>query len=173
MFTKTTRLILIVLCLLLASCEKKTDYEIGEGIEIYLTTAPYTFHYQIDYSAVDFDTVELHDTPMLRYNNILKYDTLINKMTLGISHDSLQLGDAGVYGRMFVVTVDKQPVYCGFKWRVISSVACNWIFIEEPYPELDGLYDDEIKILFGSNQKPDPRMDRRIIDRLKADEKID
>jgi hypothetical protein len=165
----------VLMCLIIASCEKNKcgKADIGEGFEIYLTVTLYSYRYQIDYNTIDFDTIELPDFPILRYNDLLKYDTLTHKLTLRIPHDSLQIGDAGVYGRMFVVTVDKEPIYCGFKWPVISSVSCNWVFIEEPYTELDGLSDNEIVISCSSNVVPDPRLDRRIIDRLKADGKID
>lgn len=165
--------ILVLICLLFASCSHNKDFEIGEGFEIYLSTIPYHYRYQTDYKNIDFDTIDLQGTPVLRYNDLQKYDTLIHKLTLGISHDSLKIGDAGVYGRMFVVTIDKEPIYCGFKWPVLSSVGCNWIFIEEPYTELDQLEDDEIVISRSSNVDPDPRRDRRIVDRLKADGKID
>ncbi|MCX7985344.1 MAG: hypothetical protein N2662_00195 [Bacteroidales bacterium] len=100
------------------------------------------------------------------------YDTISNKLTLNISHDSLKIGDAGIYGRMFVVTVDKEPIYCGFKWPVMSSIPCNWGYIEEPYYDLDGLNDNELVISFSSKQYKDPSHDKRIIDRVKADKKI-
>ena len=126
----------------------------------------------MDYGTVDFDTILLLDTPILRYNDLKKYDTLTHKLTLGISHDSLKIGDASVYGRMFVVTIDQEPIYCGFKWPVISSIPCNWVYIEEPYEDLDNLNNNEIVISFSSEQYIDPRLDRRIVDRLKQDGKI-
>lgn len=121
-------LIITLICTNLLSCETDPErtVEIGNGIEIYLTETPYTNQLDIDYSTMDFDTIVLSDIPVLRYNDIQNYDTVSHKVTLGISHDQLNIGDAGVYGRMFVVTVDKQPIYCGFKWPVISSVPCNW-----------------------------------------------
>jgi hypothetical protein len=151
----------------------KDRFDIGEGFEIYLTVTPYTDNLNLDYSTVDFDTILLQDTPILRYNDLVSYDTTYHKLNLAISHDSLKIGDAGVYGRMFVVTIDSEPIYCGFKWSVFSSVMCNWVFIEEPFTELDNLTDNEIVITFVSNEYADPRMDKRIIDRLKADGKIE
>jgi hypothetical protein len=163
----------VIAGLLLLTCQKDDCHPIGEGFEIYLTTTPLSYNFQIDYGKVGFDTIELQAEPILRYDDLIKYDTLAHKLTLGISHDALKIGDAGVYGRMFVVTVDREPVYCGFKWPVISSVGSNWIFIEEPYEELDGLVDNEIVISSRSTIRPDPRLDRRIIDRLRMDGKID
>jgi hypothetical protein len=164
--------ILVITFIGLIACEKRC-YDTGEGLEIYLTEFPYTVRPGIDYRQVSFDTLLLQETPILRYNDLQKYDTLNHKLTLRISHDSLRLGDAGVYGRMFVVTLDREPVYCGFKWPVISSVGCPWVFIEEPYEELDQLQDNEIIISFNSMSEPDPRKDRQIIERLKLDHKID
>jgi hypothetical protein len=118
------------------------------------------------------DTIKLAETPILRYNDLIFYDTTNYKVTLGISHDSLRIGDAGVYGRMFVVTVDRIPTFCGFKWPVISSVPCNWVYIEEPFEALDNLQDNEVVLSFSSGIYSDPRMDIRILKRLKHDGKL-
>ena len=162
-----------ILVVLIASCEKKEARDPGTGFEIYLTEIPYSHNLEKDYSLVDFDTISLQEEPILFYSEVISYDTTAHKLTIGISHDSLRIGDAGVYGRMFVVTIDKEPVYCGFKWPVLSSVPCNWVFIEEPYEELDHLADNEIVISFSSYQYPDPRLDSRIVDRLKKDGKLE
>ncbi|MCK4661617.1 MAG: hypothetical protein KAT68_02025 [Bacteroidales bacterium] len=167
--------ITVLICLLIMSCEKDNNdnkIEIGNGFEIYLTVTPYSHNLYKDYSIIDFDTILLSDTPILRYNDLEKYDTITHKLTLGISHDSLKIGDAEVYGRMFVVTIDMNPIYCGFKWPVISSIPCNWVFIEEPYEDLDNLNDNEIVISFVSEEYADPRLDKRIVDRWKTDGKI-
>ena len=172
---KSKIVIAVSVCLCLLSCQKE-DTEvtvgIGHGIEIYLTETPYTAQLDTDYSTLDFDTILLSDMPILRYHDIKRYDTLTHIVTLRISHDRLNIGEAGVYGRMFVVTVDREPIYCGFKWPVISSVACNWVSIQEPFVELDQLRFNEIAISFISQGLADPRMDRRIINRLIADGKM-
>lgn len=172
---KTKLTIAVLIGLLIISCKKNNDdhnVEIGKGFEIYLTVIPYSHNLYMDYSTVDFDTILLSATPILRYNDLNKYDTITHKLTLGISHDSLNIGDAGVYGRMFVVTIDKTPIYCGFNWPVISSIPCNWVFIKEPYTDLDNLNDNEIVISFVSEEYFDPRLDSRIVDRLKIDGKL-
>lgn len=165
---------LVFIGLFIFSCKKddNTDVEIGKGIEIYLTEIPYSLELYKDYSKVDFDTVLLYTTPMLRYNDIKQYDTITNKLTLGVSHKSLKIEDAGAHGRMFVVTVDKSPIYCGFKWPALSSVFCTWVCIYEPVPEIDNLKDNEIIISFSTDLYADPRLDKRIVSRLKADGKI-
>lgn len=172
---KTILSFITIISLFFVSCEKTENDKLfspGEGFEIYLTTVPYSHNLNMDYGTIDFDTITLSDTPMLYYNDLLKYDTITHKLTLGISHDSLKIGETGVFGRMFVVTIDKEPVYCGFKWTVISSVPCNWVFIEEPFADLDNLNDNEIRISFFSPIYKDPRLDKRIADRLKSDGKI-
>jgi hypothetical protein len=164
-----------VFLLILSSCLKNNDDSStasGNGFEIYMTVKPYQCNLNKDYSRINFDTISLSDTPILKYTDLKYYDTTTHKLTLSISHDLLKIGEAGVYGRMFVVTINKQPVYCGFKWPVISSIPCNWVYIEEPYTQLDGLNDNEIIISFSSRQYKDPRLDKRITDRLQADKKI-
>lgn len=174
---KIIRMILLALLFnsVILSCDKNrcNNFALGEGFEIYLTVIPYADNHALDYGKADFDTIQLAAAPILRYNDLLRYNTLTHKLTLGISHDLLHIGDAGVYGRMFVVTIDSKPIYCGFKWPVFSSVPCNWAFIEEPYEGLHNLKDNEIVISFVSNEYADPRLDKRIVDRLKADGKIE
>jgi hypothetical protein len=168
--------ILVMINLLITSCEKDNgnfNFDTGEGFEIYMTVTPFSHNLDMDYGVVDFDTILLSDTPILRYNDLRKYDTLHHKLTLGISHDSLKIGNASVYGQMFVVTIDKEPIYCGFKWPVISSIPCNWVYIEEPYYDLDSLDDKEIVIGFNSQQYADPRLDNRIVNKLIEDGKIE
>jgi hypothetical protein len=171
---KTELILLLIIGNLFTACEKGDDrsYPIGEGFEIYLSENPYVHNLYMDYSTVDFDTILLSDLPILRYNDLKKYNLTTHKLTLNISHDSLNIGDAGVYGRMFVVTIDKNPVYCGFNWPVISSVPCNWVYIEEPYKELDNLSENELVISFSSEVYSDPRSDSRITERLIQDGKI-
>ena len=169
---KTKFIMAVLISFLIISCDNTNDIKIGNGLEIYLTKTAYSSNLQKDYSSMSLDTVALLPEPILMYKDILSYDTLAHKLTLAISHDSLKIGQASVYGRMFIVTIDKKPIYCGFKWPVISSVPCNWIYIEEPYEALDNLKNNEIVISFQTNQYTDPRNDKRIIDRLKKDGKL-
>lgn len=164
----------VLISILFFSCIKNNDdkIEIGKGFEIYLTAKPYSHNLKKDYSSVNFDTIVLSNTPILQYKDLQRYDTVNHKLTLSFSHDSLKISDAGVYGRMFVVTIDKKPIYCGFKWPVISSIPCGWVFIEEPYEILDNLNENEIVISFVSKKYADPRLDKRIVERLKSDGKL-
>jgi len=172
---KTIFTISILICLFMVSCTKQDDdkVEIGKGFEIYLTVKPYSHNFKKNYSILNFDTILLPDTPILFYKDLIKYDTANHKLTLDISNDSLKISESGIYGRMFVVTIDKKPIYCGFKWPVISSIPCGWVFIEEPYEILDNLNENEIVISFVSKKYSDPRLDKRIINRLESDGKIE
>ena len=176
-----TKLISIFICILLISCEKdkNVNSNIREGFELYLTEKPYENDLHADYSNINFDTIALIENPILQYHDIKIYDTITHIISLNISNDSLNFGAIGtisVRGRMFVATLDKKPIYCGFYWPLYSSLPCNWVFIEEPYPELDNLKNNEIKISFMStvlkDPSKDPRLDKRIVDRLKEDGKI-
>ena len=175
-----TPALFVLIGLLIISCEKDNNGNSPntDGFEIYRTKTTYRHEINKDYSIVDLDTIVLEDTPIFRYRDLIKYDTSSHKLSIGISHDSLKFDNTSVYGSMFVVTLDKNPIYCGFYWLMISSVPCNWVYILEPYYELDSLEDNEIVIGFNYNSSywqkyPDPRLDTRIVDRLIEDGKIE
>ncbi len=170
-------MIILGISVLFTACEVvnsdlNNEPTIGSGLEIYLTQSEYIDNLDLDYNNVNLDTIALKSNPMLSYKDLLSYDTTEHKFTLRISHDVLKIGESGVYGRMFIVTIDKKPIYCGFNWPVISSIPCNWIYIEEPYEELDGLEDNEILIKFNSLKEKDPRLNRIIVERPEKDGKI-
>ncbi len=80
---------LTLICLIVISCEKNNDdnkFDIGKGFELYLTITPYSHNLYKDYGTINFDTILLSDKPFLRYNDLIKHDTLTHKLTLGISH---------------------------------------------------------------------------------------
>ena len=169
---KTKLIMTVLIGLLIISCDKTNDVQVGNGLEIYLTRTVYSSNLEKDYSSLNLDTVALQEEPILKYKDIAGYDASTHKLTLKVSHDSLKIGQAGVYGRMFVVTIDKKPIYCGFKWPAISSVPCYWVYIAEPFKDLNNLKENEIVIGFQSTLYTDPRNDQRIIDRLKKDGKL-
>ncbi len=165
------------------SCDcNEDDTQPGAGFEIYKVDTTY-FHYSNnDYSTLDLDTIALEDTPVLRYEDLFKYDTGSHKLTLVISHDSLKITwSSDVYhnfGSMFMVTLDAEPIYCG--WFVPGSWSnpCNWVYIREPYYEFDSLEDNEAVMSFRYESEfwqkyPDPRLDPRIVERLAKDGKIE
>ena len=110
---KTNLIVSVLIGFMLMTCKKNddSDAEIGKGFEIYQTLNAYPYNPYMDYSKLDFDTISLLDTPILRYSDIKQYDTISHKLSLGISHDFLKIGSVGVFGGMFVVTIDKKPIY--------------------------------------------------------------
>lgn len=175
--------ILLSIGLLILSCEcNKDDVQPGTGFEIYRVDTTYHHDRNTDYSTLDLDTFTLENTPILRYEDLIKYDTGSQKLTIGISHDSLKIPWSSNYyqnfGSMFMVTLDEEPIYCGWFVSRHWSIPCNWVHIEEPYYEFDSLEDNEVVISFRYEserwqKKPDPRLDPRIVERLKADGKIE
>jgi hypothetical protein len=179
---KTNLIIVYLIGLLILSCEKDSkDDSKGAGFEIYRVDTTYLHNIHKDYSTLDLDTFILEDAPILRYEDLLKYDTAKHKLTIGISHDSLKIEVSDFdhnFGSMFMVTLDKEPIYCGWFVGGFWSMPCNWVYILEPIYESDSLEDDEVIISFHYNsdywqKNPDPRLDPRIIERLSADGKIE
>ncbi len=181
MKTHLTILVLIVLQMISCDCNND-DIRSGTGFEIYRVDTTYHHYSNNDYSTLDLDTIGLEDTPILRYEDLIKYDTGSHKLTIGISHDSLMITRSSNYyqnfGSMFMVTLDTEPIYGGWFVPGFWSIPCNWVYIREPYYEFDSLEDNEVVISFRYESElcqkyPDPRLDPRIVERLKADGKIE
>ena len=180
---KANLIMVALIGLLLISCEKdKNGNNSGAGFEIYKVDTIYHHYPNNDYSTLDLDTIALKDTPILRYEDLIKYDTGSHKLTIGISHDSLKIiwssNSDKNFGSMFMVTLDEEPIYCGWFVPGNWSNPCNWVHIIEPYYEFDSLEDNEVIISFRYESErwqksPDPRLDPRIVERLSADSKIE
>jgi len=162
--------VLSLIALVLLSCSDKSNLDAiaNSEFEIYLAKNLISYNSSIDYDKINLDTIGLNDMPFLTMSNIESYDTVNHIINLKKSKDNLDFPSPGVYGQMFVVVVDKAPVYCGFFWSIISSVPCNWIFIEDPN-ELNGLTDNQIQISagypnFSHFHGVDPRNNAKIFD---------
>jgi hypothetical protein len=91
---------------------------------------------------------------------------------LNITNDKISLGQTGINGKMFIVTLDKNPVYCGFYWPVYSSAACNYVFLQFPLPA-DGMQpSNKINLTLTNTGVPDLKAHSGLMDRLKSDGKI-
>jgi hypothetical protein len=171
---KKNSVFVILICSLFFNCTKNAtskSWNIGEGVEIYLTKIPKTNDYSIDYINLKLDTIALEGLPIIRYNDIKSYKKSAHTITLNINSDEVNSDIKSVFGRMFIITVDKKPIYCGFMWPLTSSATCSHVFILEKLVGADG-NKNEITINFTNPSYPDPRSDVRIIDRLKKDEKL-
>ena len=78
---KTNLTIIFLIGFLIISCEKDNNGNSPntDGFEIYRTKTTYRHEINKDYSIVDLDTIVLEDTPILRYDDLIKYDTITHK----------------------------------------------------------------------------------------------
>ena len=148
----------------------------NEGLCIYATKVD--INSNLTYQNFDIEEADLIGEPLVSYNQIISYDTSSHIITLSYSQDSLKnkIGQIGVYGKPFIVTLDSQKIYGGWFWTPISSIPCHSVVIE-PDDVFDTLKTNEIRIKLGypdENQFKgiDPRNNRVIIDRLIKDKKV-
>jgi hypothetical protein len=81
----------------------------------------------------DLNSVKLPTSPFIGMNDIVSYNPENYQLTL--TPDAINRIDAlqvGVYGKSFVVCVDRIPVYWGAFWTPISSVPFDGFAIEQP-----------------------------------------
>ena len=79
------------------------------------------------------NTVVIPPQPFISLDDIINYNPVTYQLTL--TPDALNRLIAlqvGVYGKSFVVCVDRRPVYWGAFWTMDSSVPFNGITIEQP-----------------------------------------
>lgn len=149
-FQPTILVVLSLITLIQLSCTEESNIDSinTNEFEIYMTKNQIPYNDSIDYSQINLDAIDLSDTPFLTLDDIESYDTVNHIINLKKSKNDLAFPSPSVFGQMFVVLVDKNPQYCGFFWSIISSVPCNWIFIEDPN-ELNGLTENQIQINAG------------------------
>ncbi|MFA6403390.1 MAG: hypothetical protein WCX31_17470 [Salinivirgaceae bacterium] len=173
---KNKLVIPLLISLAVISCKKEIEeinYPIGDGFEIYSTKTPYSYYDSADYSMIDLDTILISDTPILRYNDLKKYDTTNHILSLRIS-DACFISFDTIPRQMFVVTINKEPIYFGFKRYVkappyVIAPPINWVYIDIPLDQSS----NDIIISFIGEEYSDPRLDKRIVDRLIVDGKIE
>jgi hypothetical protein len=92
-------------------------------------------------------------------------------LNLTYSRDSFKsrIGQIGVYGKPFLVTLDSSKLYGGWFWTPISSIPCHRVVIE-PDCLFDSLDTNEIRIKLGYPDEnhfkgEDPRNNKEIFDR--------
>jgi len=131
----------------------------------------------LTYQNFDIETAPLIDGPVIFYDDIISYDTTTHIIQLTIERDSLKkrIGQIGVYGKPFLITLDAAKMYGGWFWTPISSVPCHWVVIE-PDCLFDTLATNEIRIKCGYPTEEhfkgvDPRNNKTIFARLVKDGK--
>lgn len=163
------------ICDILWNSDDKPDDAKGEGLCIYPTEVEYTS--DLSYQNFDIESAPIMDHPIISYDDIISYDTTSHILNLTYSRDSLKrkIGQIGVYGEPFLVTLDLTKIYGGWFWTPISSITCHWVAIE-PDDLFDSLATNEIRIKLGYPTEDhfmgdDPRNNPQIMNRLVLDGK--
>ena len=166
-----TSLILPSIFLLQSSCSND-DIEIPE-FDIYAAKNLWEYKPLINNNTLNLDTVELSEEPFLTLDKIGRYDTANHIIMLKGSKYDLKYPDMRLSGQLFVVSINKEPVYGGFFWDINSSQPCRWVVILKPP---DGIPDNQIKIGLGYATDTivgtDPRSDPRVIEAFRKSGKL-
>lgn len=100
----------------------------SEGVEIYLLKS----YKSVENSQkIDERSIVLKSTPVVRYSDILSYDS--DKHTFKLNNralDAIKSIEHSVFGVAFAVTANGRVVYTGYFWPMFSSASCNWVTIE-------------------------------------------
>jgi hypothetical protein len=118
--------------------------------------------------------ITLPAQPFISSNDIVSYDSTTYKLALTPAAFSRLIAlQAPVYGKPFVVCVDRNPIYCGAFWSPISSVSFNGITIAQPLNDQT----DIVTIQLGYPAQSlftgvDPRNNTAIIDSLSQTGKL-
>lgn len=103
--------------------------ETGEGFAIYLTKDDVLVSQMEALSHVD-----IADEPIISIDDIVSYDWETHEIELTpTAFDRINVTPKDVFGNVFMVCVDKQPVYWGAFWSMLSSISFNGVTIIRPY----------------------------------------
>jgi hypothetical protein len=163
---------LSLIFILISGCEENPGYS-GEKLEFYLLKS---FNAVNGSSEIKSQSVVLEDFPLIYYEEIIGYDP--STCTFRISGakiteiKNMMIPSAGI---AFAVTIDKQIIYTGYFYTVISSIPCDWVVI---MTNSVSSLSSEIKVELGypvENEKLksiDPRNDKRILKLLSTENKL-
>ncbi len=158
-----------------SNSDNKSNNLKGKGLCVYPTKVEYTS--DLSYQNFDIESAPIIDNQIISYDDIISYDTTFHILNLTYSRDSLKskIGQIGVYGKPFLVTLDSSKIYGGWFWTPISSIPCHWVVIE-PDCLFDSLKTNEIRIKLGYPNEDhfkgkDPRNNKEIFNRLIEDGK--
>ncbi len=158
-----------------SNSDNKSNNLKGKGLCVYPTKVEYTS--DLSYQNFDIESALIIDNKIISYDDIISYDTTSHILNLTYSRDSLKskIGQIGVYGKPFLVTLDSSKIYGGWFWTPISSIPCHWVVIE-PDCLFDSLKTNEIRIKLGYPNEDhfkgeDPRNNKEIFNRLIEDGK--
>ena len=155
-----------------SSCEKQEPGVEGE-LNIYLLSHQETLDPLWE---VDENTLHPEDTPLLRYADILSYDP--DRHVFRISSDAregLKGKEMDLHTRAFVLQANEELIYTGYFWASFSSSICPWVTIDP----IHAAYAGELRVELGypgwmeGMSIPDRRNDRRILNILRQDGKLE
>jgi hypothetical protein len=120
--------------------------------------------------------VDIADKPLIGLDDIVSYNSTNHEITLtSDAYNRLTRLQPSVFGKSFVVCVDRKPIYWGAFWTPISSQSFSGVTIEVPL--LSGQEARTISINLGYPAESlyrgeDPRNNTTIMESLKQTEKL-
>ena len=140
-----------------------------EGFAVYLTEGDIPPE-----SMPALDQVDIAKLPIISVDDVVTYNAQTHelKLTTGAYEDLMNL-DVPVNGRSFVVCVDREPIYWGAIWTLLSSISFDGVIIRKPSAEDTNVVALELGYPSSSfHQGEDPRNDSRIMESLERAGKL-
>lgn len=157
----------LIVALFLGSCSKYNT-DINGDVEIYILS---TYQTRDPGSAILIDGMELSRSPIISYDELLKYNSRTYQFSVPTSTiDKLE----DKFGSAFAITINKEVIYTGYFWAAYSSSTVDWVTIDI----LGGLRKDRLEVSLGYPGMmiewdiPDKRNDRRILSVFARDGKL-
>jgi hypothetical protein len=165
---------ILFLLIYLSGCEKNPGLSVeGTGVEIYQLAS---YETETGTDRIIESSIVLSAKPIIRYNEIISYDSIDHSFNLteSVKENFNQEGGLKYHFKAFAVTVDKNIVYTGYFWPSYASSIKRWYVIDPIfYPENNIKY---VQLAYPSNSfagnYPDLRNDLRIINVLDKDGKL-
>jgi hypothetical protein len=167
-------IIITFLILLLAGCEKyQSPRQQGYGLEFYLIK---DFQKIGSSAKIINSTVKLSDSVIIHYDEILSYDpdNYTFTVTESCANKLNDFKNNHIHGTTFALTIDKELIYTGYFWCGFSSAMVDWLTIDPL--NYGGKNRLSVSLgypgLFQGDYIPDNRNDKRILNFLRRDGKL-
>ena len=140
-----------------------------EGFAVYLTEGDIPPE-----SMPALDQVDIAKRPIISVDDVVTYNAQTHELKLTTdAYEDLMNLDVPVNGRSFVVCVDREPIYWGAIWTLLSSISFDGIIIRKPSAEDTNVVALELGYPSSSfHQGEDPRNDSRIMESLERAGKL-
>ncbi len=160
----------IVPLILMMGCEK-TEYPSQGVLEFYLLEDFQSY----DYMKIDENTAVLSDTALIKYDDIISYNTNTHSFRIKDSTIHYDPRDfSPLLRKAFAVTIDRDIIYTGYFWSGFLSAGCNWVVVDLVWADWKNELTVEVGYpgLIEGDFIPDRRNDGRILALLKRDHKL-